>query len=118
MRANQLIKTRGCRVDLDEVEAALCACDNVVECAVFPVRGDDETFAVHAVARANADAAELTSDVLVGALRDVLPAYAVPMRLDVVEEFPRTSTNKIDRRKLRERAESRANTETQFQEVR
>ena len=37
-------------------------------------------------------------------VRQQLPAYAVPTRIDVLDSFPRTSTGKIHRRKLRERA--------------
>ncbi|MEO0974189.1 MAG: AMP-binding protein, partial [Pseudomonadota bacterium] len=104
-RADRLIKTRGCRVDLDEIEATLAACDGVAEAAVFPVTDATGTLAVYAAARA-LEEEEVTARHLLGQLKARLPSYAVPVAMEVVEAFPRTSTGKIDRRALRASAES------------
>ncbi|HBX68690.1 MAG TPA: acyl-CoA synthetase, partial [Chloroflexi bacterium] len=39
-----------------------------------------------------------------------LPSYAVPVNIDVLEAFPRTSTGKINRRELQAQAEARSQT--------
>ena len=40
---------------------------------------------------------------LVGALRKILPAHAVPAEVSILERFPRTPTGKVDRKALRAR---------------
>ncbi len=107
-RADRLIKTRGCRVDLDEIEATLAACEGVLEAAVFPVTDGTGTLAVHAAARQAPDG-DLTAAPLQRALKARLPAYAVPVALKVVDEFPRTTSGKVDRRALRREAEADSN---------
>jgi acyl-coenzyme A synthetase/AMP-(fatty) acid ligase len=49
---------------------------------------------------------ELTSDQVVAHLATRLPAYALPVRITITEEFPRTSTGKINRRELQLQATS------------
>ena len=102
-RKDRQIKTRGYRVELDEVEVALLAHVQVEEAAVYPVPdGDGSNLLAAAVIARNGY--HLSADVLVEHLNSRLPWYAVPARIDVTDDFPRTSTGKIDRRALRERA--------------
>ena len=102
-RKDRQIKTRGYRVELDEVEVALLAHGQVEEAAVFPVPDGDGSNLIVAAVIAKAGC-QLSSDLLVGHLSSRLPWYAVPATIDLTDDFPRTSTGKIDRRALRERA--------------
>lgn len=98
-RRDRQIKARGHRVELDEVEAALLTHPLVEGAAAFPVPDADGGFhiAAAAVLRSGAllDAAELSRHAAA-----TLPPYAVPERITIVQEFPRTSTDKIDRLRL------------------
>ncbi len=102
-RKDRQIKTRGYRVELDEIEVALLAHTHVEEAAVYPVPdGDGSNLIAAAVIAKNGY--QLSAELLVEHLSSRLPWYAVPARIEVTDDFPRTSTGKIDRRALRERA--------------
>jgi len=99
-RKDRQIKSRGCRVDLDEVEAVMLALDSVSEAAVYPVTDGDghQLIEARAIPAAHARGGEtLSESMLRSLLRRQLPPYAVPVRLDIVDDFPRTSTGKVDR---------------------
>lgn len=110
-RRDRLVKTRGYRVELDEVEAVLAAHPLVEEAAAFAVPDDSGSVLIHAAATLAAageqaePADETQIRTLLGHLKSRLPGYAVPVRLDVLPEFPRTTTGKIDRRALTARTE-------------
>ncbi len=102
-RKDRQIKTRGYRVELDEVENALSLHPAVGECAVYAVPdGEGSQLVEGAVILKNGmpiAEAELKTD-----LAARVPAYAVPHKILLLDDFPRTGTGKIDRRALRERA--------------
>lgn len=98
-RKDRMVKTRGHRVELDEVEAALATHAEVSEAAAFVVPDDLGSKAILAAVKVRdsgvAEAAELLQHA-----RTKLPGYAVPQKLFVVDEFPRTSSGKIDRKEI------------------
>lgn len=96
-RRDRQIKSRGCRVDLDEVEATLLRHGSVHEAAVYAVPTGDGILEIRAMVIPNggAEPGELNRH-----LRAALPQYAVPVDLEVTDVFPRTSTGKIDRRAM------------------
>ena len=100
-RKDRMVKTRGYRVELDEVEAALASHDAVSEAAAYTVADDHGSKAIVAAvtlhARSDADKDEILQHA-----GNKIPAYALPQRLTVVDAFPRTSSGKIDRNKLAE----------------
>jgi amino acid adenylation domain-containing protein len=102
-RKDRQIKTRGYRVELDEVETALSLHPAVGECAAYAVPDDEGGQLVEAAIIVKKDHSttegELKSEV---ALR--LPPYAVPYKIRLLDDFPRTGTGKIDRRALRDEA--------------
>jgi acyl-coenzyme A synthetase/AMP-(fatty) acid ligase len=98
-RKDRQIKTRGYRVELDEVEVALLAHGGVQEAAAYAVPNGDGSSLIEAAVIARADV-ELTPAELIEHLSRRLPPYAIPVRLDVHDDLPRTSTGKIDRRIL------------------
>jgi acyl-coenzyme A synthetase/AMP-(fatty) acid ligase len=98
-RKDRMIKTRGNRVELDEVEAALASHADVAEAAAVAVPDDQgSTLIVAGVRLGEAAAAE--TDGLMKHARTKLPAYALPREILVVAEFPRTSSGKIDRKEF------------------
>lgn len=102
-RKDRQIKTRGYRVELDEVETALSLHPAVGECAVYAVPDGEGSQLLEAavIAKRALTEAELKADV---ATR--IPTYAVPRTIRFLDEFPRTATGKIDRRALQDKAQA------------
>lgn len=98
-RKDRQIKTRGYRVELDEIEVALLTYDGVQEAAVFPVPDGQGSNLIEAAVVPRQEV-QLTAALLLDRLAERLPAYALPAKIAIVTEFPRTSTGKIDRRAL------------------
>ena len=81
--------------------------DAIKEAAVFTVPDGQGSRIIEAAVipkpDATVDAAGLTAHAA-----ERLARYAVPTRLEIVDDFPRTSTGKIDRRRLQASAEATA----------
>jgi acyl-coenzyme A synthetase/AMP-(fatty) acid ligase len=96
-RRDAQVKTRGFRVELEEIEAALLALEGVVEAAVIAVPDEAITnrLKAYVVTDGALDAREL------GRLcRERLPAYMIPEQFELRQELPKSSTGKVDRRAL------------------
>jgi amino acid adenylation domain-containing protein len=102
-RADAQVKVRGVRVELGEVEAALCALDPVDAAAVVQRDVDGKPQLVGYVVLApddqDGDRADLVP-VLLGQLRRVLSRSMMPTRIILVPDLPRLSNGKADRRAL------------------
>jgi len=96
-RADDQVKVRGFRVELGEVEAALCAHPDVERAAVRLFDRDGAS-ALHAYAVARGPAIA-GSDVLQRA-RALLPPYAVPSGITFLRTLPLTGAGKVDRAML------------------
>ncbi len=107
-RKDRQIKTRGYRVELDEVEVALLSHPGVEEAAAYPVPDGQGSNLIEASVILK-DRAILVDDI-VAHVAGRLPPYALPARIDLLEDFPRTSTGKINRRELQARAAERQGT--------
>ena len=106
-RKDRQIKTRGYRVELDEVEIALSSHQQIEEAAAFPIPDSEGSTLISAGVKLKDNQKVAVQDLLIY-LKTKLPWYAVPRNINVVEEFPRTSSGKIDRRKLQIQASTRA----------
>lgn len=104
-RRDRQVKVRGHRVELDEIEAALASHEDVAESAAYLVVAADERLVLQASVILR-DQGTPTDASLQKHIRSVLPWYAIPETIDIVEAFPRTSTGKIDRRRLQEHADA------------
>jgi acyl-coenzyme A synthetase/AMP-(fatty) acid ligase len=95
-RADSIVKVRGFRVDLSEVEHWLGRAPGVRQCVVAPHP--------HATAAATLVAfvtpADVETSAIFASLRSRLPAYMLPSAIVPVQEFPRTPSGKIDRQRL------------------
>ncbi len=105
-RKDRQIKTRGYRVELDEVEVALLSHTSVKEAAAFVVPDNQGSNLIEAAITLNPRNELVLADIIEH-ISQHLPPYAIPSRIDILDEFPRTSTGKIDRRELQSRAKER-----------
>jgi amino acid adenylation domain-containing protein len=101
-RADSQIKTRGYRVELGEIEAALHALGTLRECAVVGVPSQDFDGTAICCAYAPLAGTAITPVGLRGALAHALPPYMLPSRWLGLAELPKTTNGKIDRRRLKE----------------
>jgi amino acid adenylation domain-containing protein len=95
-RRDSMVKVRGYRVELGEVEATLYRHPAIREAAVLPV--PDELLGSRLRAIVTADGAgNLTREDVLDHCRQWLPSYMVPDMVEFRETLPRTSTGKVDR---------------------
>ncbi len=96
-RRDAQIKSRGYRIELGEVERTLYALEEVAECAVLAIPDDVVTNRLKAVI---APRGRLTETDVVNFCMERLPRYMVPDEIEFRDSLPKSSTGKIDRRKL------------------
>ncbi|MFI6784604.1 amino acid adenylation domain-containing protein [Micromonospora sp. NPDC050276] len=97
-RRDRQVKVRGFRVELGEIETAIASFPGVAE-AVVTVAGslaEDRYLQAFVVPRDG----ELDPGEIVSVLRETLPEYMVPARIETVSELPRTPSGKVDRKLL------------------
>jgi amino acid adenylation domain-containing protein len=98
-RRDSMVKIRGYRVELGEVEAALYQHPVIREAAVLLL--PDELLGSRLRAVVSADGAgALTRENVLDHCRQWLPSYMVPDIVEFREVLPRTSTGKVDRASL------------------
>lgn len=105
-RRDRQIKARGNRVELDEVEAVLLDHPSVYEAAVYALADAEGSFQPHAEVILTPGSSSTATELRAHA-SGALPSYAVPASISVREGFPRTSTGKIDRRRMQDDAQAR-----------
>jgi amino acid adenylation domain-containing protein len=101
-RRDSQVKHRGYRIELGEIEAALDTIDGLAECAVIGVPTSGFEATAICCAYAPAPAHDLTPAAVRGAVGRLLPGYMVPTRWLRLDELPKNSNGKIDRKRLRE----------------
>ncbi len=101
-RKDRQIKVRGYRVELDEVEAALCAHEAVREAAAFADGKSPEDRRVLAAVILH-DGAIADERQILRHASGLLASYSVPQYISVESTFPRTGSGKINRRALSEK---------------
>jgi len=95
-RGDSMVKVRGYRVELGEIEAALYRHPAIQDAVVLPV--PDELLGSRLRAVVTPDGAgDLTREQVLEHCRQWLPSYMVPEVVEFREGLPRTSTGKVDR---------------------
>jgi crotonobetaine/carnitine-CoA ligase len=98
-RLKDAIRRKGEMISSQDVEAAALQFGAVAEAAAVGVPGELGEQEVKLFVRAS-DGARLDFQALRGHCEQVLPAFAVPRFYARVDEFPKTSTHKIDKKRL------------------
>jgi non-ribosomal peptide synthetase-like protein len=94
-RADAQVKVRGFRVELAEIEELLLICKGV-QAAAVNLNLDTQQLAAYVVASEK----DIDREEIAGLLRQRLPYYMIPSTLDIIDELPMTSSQKIDRKRL------------------
>ena len=95
-RKDRLVKLRGYRVELDEVELALVRHGAVEEAAALVSVDELDAPELKAAVILKPDM-QVDEAALVAFVADHMPPYGVPRRVHVRNSFPRTASGKIDR---------------------
>ncbi|MFE7135265.1 amino acid adenylation domain-containing protein [Streptomyces sp. NPDC057638] len=96
-RRDDQIKSRGHRIELGDVEAALHAHPQVTECAVVAV---PDELVTHRLVAFVVAAEDLHRDELYSFCARRLPKYMIPETVTFLDALPRTSRGKVDRYSL------------------
>jgi len=96
-RRDHQIKHMGYRIELEEIEAALCALPGVAQAGVIYRRVREQFGQIEAFVAAHDETCEIDEAGLRDALRAVLPDYMVPRRVVVMPALPKNANGKVDR---------------------
>ena len=100
-RKDQMVKSRGYRIELEEIETVLSGHPGIKNAVVIPV--PDELIGnriVAVVVPANGET--VNKEDIFSHCASLLPRYMIPEMIDFLDSLPRTSTGKIDRRRIRD----------------
>ncbi|HYZ17366.1 MAG TPA: benzoate-CoA ligase family protein, partial [Candidatus Acidoferrum sp.] len=109
-RADDMLKVGGIWVSSTEVESALVAHEDVLECAVIGVEDDQALIKPKAfvVLKPGVQPGAELVDVLKAHVKNRLAPYKYPRWIEFVTELPKTPTGKIQRHILRAREAARS----------
>ena len=95
-RRDSMVKIRGYRVELGEVEATLYRHQAIREAVVLPIADELLGSRLKAIVTTD-DTTDLTREQVLDHCRQWLPSYMLPDIVEVRDALPRTSTGKVDR---------------------
>src|SRR2546429_7698195 len=98
-RKDHMIKTRGYRVELGEIEAVIVAHSAVEEAVVLAISDDQIGNTIGAIVTLS-DSHSVTSPELKRHCAEKLPPYMIPEEIEFRDSLPRTGNGKIDRQRL------------------
>lgn len=103
-RKDDQVKINGFRVELGEIELAASKIDGIDECAVVTdLLSDSQLFVRLYYISGNT---AVSPYYIREKLAAILPDYMIPAKIVELDEFPKTTSGKIDRKKLLQPAES------------
>ena len=102
-RKDRQVKVRGYRIELDEIENAIGSLAEIEEVGVYCIATDDDK-EIHASVIPK-DHTECDPEQIKSNLSDLLSPYAIPTKILLVDQLPRTVSGKIDRAQLSSAAE-------------
>ena len=100
-RRDRMVKRRGYRVELGEIEAALYRHPSIAEAAVIAYPDEDSGVQIKAFLGWS-DAGRPSLIALKQFCAENLPSYMIPDRFSFLSSLPKTSTDKVDYQKLKE----------------
>jgi D-alanine--poly(phosphoribitol) ligase subunit 1 len=95
-RKDNQVKHMGYRIELEEIETALCCLEDVSQAAVVHGESRGLSRIVAILSSSNdIDVSKIRKD-----LKSILPDYMIPASFHVVHELPKNANGKVDRLKL------------------
>ena len=107
-RADNMVKLRGWRIEIEEIETAARALAGVAAAGVVVRRTPSGAAGALALYLAPEEGAALDPTEAGRSLRQVLPSYMRPAAIEVMARLPMTATGKVDRPRLTELDAGRA----------
>lgn len=97
-RQDNQVKHMGYRIELEEIENALSCIESIGQSAVVQceVRGLSQIVAFIKCKNGNID-----EPILRTRLREIIPNYMIPTRIQFVDQLPKNANGKLDRKKLK-----------------
>ena len=103
-RKDRQVKVRGYRVELDDIERTLGNHPDVEEAGVYWIlNGSEKEIQATIICPQDSQADEIS---LKNYLKSCLSPYAIPNRITLVSDLPRTGSGKIDRKYLKDSAQT------------
>lgn len=103
-RIKDCIRRRGENISSFEVEACISKLDGVAEVAAFAVPADgDGTEDEVMLAVVAVEGQKLDPAWVFEAAKKLLPAFASPRYIEIIDDLPRTETERVQKAKLRQR---------------
>ncbi|MDP2414101.1 non-ribosomal peptide synthetase [Daejeonella sp.] len=99
-RTDNQIKIRGFRIELGDIEAAIMQYPGVHQAVCIAQKDESNGFSSIAGFVVKHQEVALKIDALKVYLQQALPYYMIPAALHIVDKFPHTPNNKIDRNEL------------------
>lgn len=99
-RRDNQIKSRGYRIELDEIETVLYSHPDIEEATVIPIPDDEIGNQIKALIVLRHGQA-FTRSTLEAFCATRLPKYMIPHQLEICTTLPKTSTGKVDKTQLR-----------------
>ena len=102
-RKDQMVKSRGYRIELEEIETVLSDHPGIKNAVVIPIPDEligNRIFAV--VVPVSRGTININQEEIVLHCAALLPKYMIPERIDFHDSLPKTSGGKIDRKKIRD----------------
>lgn len=100
-RKDHMIKSRGYRIELEEIEAVLAGHPDIVAAVIIPIADDIVGNRISAFI-VPAAGCSLGREDIIRYCTPQLPKYMIPEIVEFRESLPKTSTGKVDRKKLSE----------------
>ena len=101
-RNDRQVKIRGYRVELDEIETQLLKHTNVIEAIAYVEKNNNASGdTITAAVILNTERSEEDVKALQVHCAEHLPKYAIPQHIYIMKEFPRTTSDKVDRNKIK-----------------
>lgn len=101
-RMDNQVKVRGFRIELEEIQTILSQHPSVKECvtAVKEVRQEEKIIAAYMILREGRAQTDIRPDEFRAFCKEKLPDYMIPSAFIVMDEFPLTLNNKVDKKAL------------------
>ncbi len=102
-RIDQQIKLHGYRIELGDIEQNLLKIDGISGAAVVPKESEGKIKHLVAFIVKKGSSGDFSERKMVKTeLKNMLPSYMVPKKIEFVSTLPLTGNGKLDRKKLRE----------------